>query len=73
MSVVDTGLHACLMTDRDHIVKELNLITANGAKALGIKEYGVKVGNKAGWPARSLLPSSSLPACNTAGGGGSGV
>lgn len=48
MSVVDTGLHACHMTDHKHIVSALNLITINGAKALGIEEeYGVKEGNQA--------------------------
>lgn len=48
MNVVDVGLHACHMTDHDNIVKALNLITTNGAKALGMKdEYGVKEGNKA--------------------------
>ena len=48
MNVVDVGLHACHMTDHDNIVKALNLITINGAKALGMKEeYGVKEGNKA--------------------------
>ena len=48
MYVVDVGLHACHMTDHKHIVKALDLITTNGAKALGMKdEYGVKEGNKA--------------------------
>ncbi|WP_172370817.1 cytosine deaminase [Sporosarcina jiandibaonis] len=48
MSVVDVGLHACHMTDFNHIVKALDLITTNGAKALGLKgEYGVKEGNQA--------------------------
>ena len=48
MSVVDVGLHACHMTDHNYIVKALDLITTNGAKALGMKdEYGVKEGNKA--------------------------
>ena len=48
MSVVDVGLHACHMTDHKHIVEALDLITTNGAKALGMKdEYGVKEGNKA--------------------------
>jgi len=48
ISVVETGLHACHMTDYDHIVTALDLITINGAKTLGIEEgYGVKEGNKA--------------------------
>ncbi|MBP1947524.1 cytosine deaminase [Virgibacillus litoralis] len=48
MPVVDVGLHACHMTDYDHIVTALDLITTNGAKALSIeKDYGVKEGNKA--------------------------
>lgn len=48
MSVVDTGLHACHMTDYAHIVKALDLITVNGAKTLNIEEgYGVKEGNLA--------------------------
>ena len=48
MSVVDTGLHACHMTDYAHIVKALDLITINGAKTLAINEgYGVEEGNKA--------------------------
>jgi cytosine/creatinine deaminase len=48
MNVVDVGLHACHMTDHQHIVKALDLIPVNGAKALGMKdEYGVKEGNKA--------------------------
>ncbi|MFD1705605.1 cytosine deaminase [Siminovitchia sediminis] len=48
MPVVDAGLHACHMTDHKHIVKALNLITINGAKALGIEDgYGVKEGNQA--------------------------
>lgn len=42
MSVVDTGLHACHMTDHGHIIKALDLITINGAKTLGIEEgYGI--------------------------------
>ncbi|AXF57392.1 cytosine deaminase [Salicibibacter kimchii] len=48
MSVVETGLHACHMTDHDYIVTALDLVTTNGAKALGIEEgYDVKAGNKA--------------------------
>lgn len=49
MSVVDAGLHACHMTDYAHIVKALDLISVNGAKALhlGDSEYGVKEGNPA--------------------------
>ncbi|WP_223636089.1 cytosine deaminase [Planococcus sp. 4-30] len=48
MSVVDTGLHACLMTDYAHIVKALDLITINGAKTLAIEEgYGIKEGHQA--------------------------
>jgi len=48
MHVVETGLHACHMTDHDHIVAALDLITTNGAKTLGMKEgYGIKEGNKA--------------------------
>src|SRR5699024_11632149 len=48
MHVVETGLHACHMTDHDHIVTALDLITTNGAKTLGMKEgYGIKEGNKA--------------------------
>ncbi|WP_422122435.1 cytosine deaminase [Planococcus sp. X10-3] len=48
MSVVDTGLHACHMTDYAHIVKALDLITVNGAKTLAIEEgYGVKEGHQA--------------------------
>ena len=48
MSVVDTGLHACHMTDYAHIVKALDLITINGAKTLGIEEgYGIKEGHQA--------------------------
>lgn len=37
------------MTDYNHIVKALDLITTNGTKALGLKddEYGVKEGNQA--------------------------
>src|SRR5699024_1363244 len=43
-------LFACLchMTDHDHIVTALDLITTNGAKTLSIEnDYGVKEGNKA--------------------------
>lgn len=48
MTVVDTGLHACHMTDYAHIIKALDLITVNGAKTLAIEEeYGVKEGNNA--------------------------
>lgn len=48
MSVVDTGLHACHMTDYAHIVKALDLITINGAKTLAIEEgYGIKEGHQA--------------------------
>ncbi|WP_424237547.1 cytosine deaminase [Bhargavaea ginsengi] len=49
MSVVDAGLHACHMTDYAHIVKALDLVSVNGAKALhlGDEEYGVKEGNPA--------------------------
>lgn len=36
------------MTDYDHIVTALDLITINGAKTLGIEEgYGIKEFNKA--------------------------
>ncbi|HLS07521.1 amidohydrolase family protein [Lentibacillus sp.] len=36
------------MTDHDHIVTALDLITTNGAKTLSIEnDYGVKEGNKA--------------------------
>lgn len=48
MHVVEIGLHACHMTDYDHIVSALDLITINGAKALNIQDsYGVTKGNKA--------------------------
>lgn len=47
MHVVETGLHACHMTDHKHIVTALDLVTTNGAKALGIEDYGVKEGHKA--------------------------
>lgn len=48
MHVAEIGLHACHMTDYDHIVTALKLITTNGAKTLGIEEgYGVTEGNKA--------------------------
>lgn len=48
MHVTEIGLHACHMTDYDHIVTALDLITTNGAKTLGIEEgYGVEEGNKA--------------------------
>ncbi|MBR7554018.1 cytosine deaminase [Allobacillus sp. GCM10007491] len=48
MHVTEIGLHACHMTDYDHIVSALNLITINGAKTLGIEElYGIEQGNKA--------------------------
>lgn len=48
MHVVETGLHACHMTDYDHIVKALDLITINGAKTLNMGEsYGIKEGNQA--------------------------
>ncbi|WP_139343313.1 amidohydrolase family protein [Virgibacillus siamensis] len=48
MHVTEIGLHACHMTDYDHIVKALDMITVNGAKTLGITaDYGVKEGNTA--------------------------
>ncbi|MFC0014542.1 MULTISPECIES: cytosine deaminase [Allobacillus] len=48
MHVTEIGLHACHMTDYDHIVSALNLVTTNGAKTLGIEElYGIEQGNKA--------------------------
>ncbi|WP_237049252.1 cytosine deaminase [Lentibacillus amyloliquefaciens] len=48
MDVVDTGLHACHMTDYDHIVTALDLITTNGAKTMAMTDdYGVKEGNSA--------------------------
>lgn len=48
MHVVETGLHACHMTDYDHIIKALDLITVNGAKTLNMGEaYGIKEGNQA--------------------------
>ncbi|SFE37503.1 cytosine deaminase [Lentibacillus persicus] len=48
MDVVDTGLHACHMTDYDHIVTALDLVTINGAKTLAITDdYGVTEGNSA--------------------------
>ncbi|GAA0447361.1 cytosine deaminase [Lentibacillus halophilus] len=48
MRVVEMGLHACHMTDYEHIVTALDLITINGAKTLGIEDgYGVEKGNRA--------------------------
>lgn len=43
MHVTEIGLHACHMTDYDHIVSALNLVTTNGAKTLGIDQlYGIE-------------------------------
>ncbi|SDJ08647.1 cytosine deaminase [Salimicrobium halophilum] len=47
MTVLDTGLHACHMTDYDHIVQALDLVTTNGAKTLGLQNYGIQEGNDA--------------------------
>lgn len=47
MSVVDTGLHACHMTDYDHITKALDLVTVNGARTLALGDYGLKEGSDA--------------------------
>ncbi|TRM10456.1 cytosine deaminase [Lentibacillus cibarius] len=48
MNVLEFGLHACHMTDHDHIVTALDLITNNGAKTLSIEDgYGVEEGNQA--------------------------
>ncbi|WP_102336096.1 cytosine deaminase [Salimicrobium jeotgali] len=47
MSVVDTGLHACHMTDYDHITKALDLVTVNGARTLSLSGYGLKEGSDA--------------------------
>lgn len=48
MHVTEIGLHACHMTDYDHIVSALNLVTTNGAKTLGIDQlYGIEQGNEA--------------------------
>ncbi|AKG04912.1 cytosine deaminase [Salimicrobium jeotgali] len=47
MSVVDTGLHACHMTDYDHITKALDLVTVNGARTLSLSDYGLREGSDA--------------------------
>ncbi|SIS45714.1 cytosine deaminase [Salimicrobium salexigens] len=47
MSVVDIGLHACHMTDYDHITKALDLVTVNGARTLALGDYGLKEGSDA--------------------------
>ena len=48
MHVTEIGLHACHMTDYDHIVSALNLVTTNGAKTLVIDQlYGIEQGNEA--------------------------
>ncbi|PBB06183.1 cytosine deaminase [Salimicrobium humidisoli] len=47
MSVVDTGLHACHMTDYDHITKALDLVTVNGARTLSLSDYDLKEGSDA--------------------------
>ena len=48
MHVTEIGLHACHMTDFDHIVSALHLVTTNGAKTLNIEEeYGIEEGKRA--------------------------
>ena len=49
MNILDIGLHACQLTEEEKIWNALDLITVNGAKALGIpeNEYGIAAGKPA--------------------------
>lgn len=49
MHILDIGLHACQLTDNAHIWNALDMVTMNGARALGISEerYGIAVGRPA--------------------------
>ncbi|GAK01124.1 cytosine deaminase [Geomicrobium sp. JCM 19055] len=47
MSVLDTGIHAAHLTGYNEIVRSLELITLNGAKALNLMQYGIEEGHSA--------------------------
>lgn len=49
MNILDIGLHACHLTDDEHIWNALDLITVNGARAFGVadEEYGLAAGKPA--------------------------
>lgn len=49
MNILDIGLHACQLTDAEHIWRGLDMITCNGAQALGIPDdqYGIAAGKPA--------------------------
>ena len=49
INILDIGLHACHLTDDEHIWNALDLITVNGAHAFGIPDesYGLAAGKPA--------------------------
>lgn len=47
LQVLHMGLHVCQMMGYEQINQSLDLITYNSAKALSLKDYGIKIGNSA--------------------------
>lgn len=56
LQVLHMGLHICQLMGYEQINAGLKLITENSAKALGLKDYGIKVGNTANL---IILPATS--------------
>ncbi|WP_375055195.1 cytosine deaminase [Zobellella sp. DQSA1] len=47
LRVLDAGLHICQMMGYEDISRALDLITDNGARVLGLDDYGIEVGKPA--------------------------
>jgi cytosine/creatinine deaminase len=47
LRVLDAGLHICQMMGYEDISRALDLITDNGARVLGLDDYGIAVGKPA--------------------------
>ncbi|PJG84178.1 cytosine deaminase [Caviibacterium pharyngocola] len=56
LQVLHMGLHVCQLMGYGQINDGLKLVTENSAKALGIKDYGIQVGNRANL---IILPAES--------------
>ena len=57
LRTLDVGLHACHMLGMDWIDSCLELITDNGAAALGLADYGIQPG----LPARCVILQGRSP------------
>ncbi len=47
LEVLQIGVHVCHLTGFNEIYKSFDMITVNGAKTMGITDYGIKEGNTA--------------------------